>query len=91
MIVYEEECEAAGLDPKEVARIARGIERYVKQAKKLGLTVFGGGTSGSLRFTDERAMKWGNVIVVYFTEGYWNGGDGGLSSAKGEGLRRGEV
>jgi len=51
MWVNLEECEAAGLDPKEVKRIAKGLSRYANQAKELGLTVFGG-SSGQLHFDD---------------------------------------
>ncbi|WP_217495096.1 hypothetical protein [Vibrio sonorensis] len=49
---HEDECIAAELDPKEVRRIAKGLTRYAKQAEALGLTIFGGSGSGSLRIDD---------------------------------------
>jgi hypothetical protein len=33
------ECESVDLDPAEVERIARGLEKYAKQANALGLTL----------------------------------------------------
>jgi hypothetical protein len=42
MYVNREECEAAGLDAKEVERIAKGLSRYAKQADALGMEIFGG-------------------------------------------------
>lgn len=52
MYVNDAECEAAGLDPEEVKRIATGLSRYAKKAEALGLQIFGGTGTGSLRFDD---------------------------------------
>ena len=80
-IIYEAECGVAGLDPKEVRRIALGIERYGKQADKLGIELFGGSGSCSMRFADERARdgtrRYGNLIVADLFGFLCDGGDGG--------------
>lgn len=59
MIVNEEECIAAGLDPKEVKRIASGLSRYAKKAGKLGLKVFGGSGGGTLLADGDTKGKGG--------------------------------
>lgn len=82
--VNEKECEAAGLDPKEVERIARGLSRYAKQAQKLGITVFGG-SPGSLRADDGQEQK----LIIADLDGSFDGGCG-AASCDSEGLLRGE-
>jgi len=82
--VNENECIAAGLDPKEVKRIADGMSRYAKEAAKLGLEVFGGG-SGDLR--QHNAGRPG--LIVANLDGVFNGGDG-ASREDEDGLLRGE-
>lgn len=86
MYVNIKECEAAGLDPKEVERIAKGLSRYGKQARKLGVVVFGGSGSGELRFDD--AIGFGPLKVAE-VEGNFDGGDG-ADQSWGDGLLRGE-
>jgi len=86
MFINEDECRAAGLDPKEVERIAKGLSRYAKQAHKLGLTVFGGSGTGTLRADDG-----GNgALVVAVLDGHIDGGDGGTNFDS-NGLERGET
>lgn len=71
--VNEEECEAAGLDPKEVLRIARGITRYMRMADKLGLELYGASGVGHLCSRDESGDK---VIVADLAPlGLYDGGD----------------
>lgn len=86
MVNYEE-CDAAGLDAKEVARIAKGLKRYAKQADDLGLKLFGGSSSLTLRFKDDPGI--GDLIVA---DGLANNVDGGCGSTVeyGDGLLRGE-
>lgn len=81
MMVNRKECQAAGLDPAEVARIARGLSRYAKPAQSLGVQVFGGGGGGQLRFCDGGS---GDLILADL-----DGGDG-ASSHDADGLLRGE-
>lgn len=84
MYVNDAECEAAGLDPKEVERIARGLSRYAKQAKALNLHVFGGAGSGTLRYGSDYG-----ALVCADLEGTFDGGDG-ATDWDSEGLLRGE-
>lgn len=84
--VNEKECEVAGLDPKEVLRIARGISKYAKQAQTLGIHVFGGSGTGSLRFPD----GWLGDLVLADLDGTFDGGDGGANDFGEDGLMRGE-
>lgn len=86
MFVNHKECKAAGLDAKEVERIARGLSRYAKQAEALDLEVFGGSGNGTLRFQDD-ASKGG--LLVADLDGPFDGG-AGYSEDWGDGLLRGE-
>ncbi|MBO9428281.1 hypothetical protein [Sulfitobacter sp. R18_1] len=81
----EKECEAAGLDPREVEAICRRLERAGKDAAKLGMHVFGGSGSGSLRFETDR----GPLVVANMLGGSWDGGDGGTDIDE-DGFLRGE-
>jgi hypothetical protein len=86
MHVNYEECLAAGLNEKEVNRIARGISRYAKQAEKLGLTVFGG-SSGRLDFDDKGTGS--EPLVIAVLDGTYDGGCGSTNLDE-NGLTRGE-
>lgn len=83
--INESECEAAGLCPKEVNRIASGLSRYAKQAEKMGLCIFGGAGAGSIRFND----RGPGSLVVAELDGDFDGGDGGTEEDE-NGLLRGE-
>ena len=83
--VNEKECEAAGLDPLDVKRIAQGLPRYAKEAQKLGIQVFGGSGSGDLRFDDRGNGK----LILADLDGDFDGGDGSASESE-DGLIRGE-
>ncbi|AHY45185.1 hypothetical protein N7388_23040 [Stutzerimonas stutzeri] len=85
MYVNDAECQAAGLDPAEVARITRGLSRYAKQAQALGLCVFGGSGSGSLRKDDHPR----GALVLASLDGVFDGGDGACAPDD-DGLMRGE-
>ncbi|MBN9459002.1 MAG: hypothetical protein J0I54_20410 [Bosea sp.] len=87
MLANEDECRAMGLDVKAVDRIARRINRAMKDANRLGLILFGGAGSGSLRGdADERGRR---LIVADFDGTNWDGGDGGGGQCE-DGLLRGE-
>jgi len=83
--VNEKECRHADLDPRDVRRIAAGLERYAKEAQSIGLEVFGGSTCGSLRFSDGQNCS----LILATMQGSWNGGDGGGMTDE-KGLMRGE-
>jgi len=85
--IYENECKAADLDTKEVKRIAAGISRYAKQAQKLGLEVFGGSGTGTLRINDNLAQC---QLIVADLDGKFDGGDGATNEDE-SGLLRGEM
>lgn len=80
-----DECLAAGLDPAQVRRIAKGLSRYAKEAKSLGVEVFGGSGFGQLRFDDGGDGK----LIVAELDGLFDGGDG-ASGPRDDGLMRGE-
>ena len=84
--VYENEIRQAGLDPNVIRRIANGIERYAKEAQKHGITVYGGSTCGSLRFSDDRSKT---QLIIAIMLGSWDGGDGGDGHSN-DGFFRGE-
>lgn len=83
--INENECEAAGLNPLDVKRIAQGLSRYAKEAQKLGIQVFGGSGSGDLRFDDGGNGK----LILADLDGDFDGGDGAASESE-DGLIRGE-
>lgn len=85
MQINEREIESAGLDVNEVKRIAKGIERYAKQAQALGIIVFGGSGSGSLRARDGKEQ----CLILAQVSGYFDGGDGAEELDE-DGLWRGE-
>lgn len=85
MQINEREIEAAGLDVDEVKRIAKGIEKYAKQAKAMGMIVFGGSDYGSLRARDGQEQ----CLILAHISGHWDGGDGAEELDE-DGLWRGE-
>jgi len=85
-LVNLNECEAAGLDPEKVGSIARRLNKAAKEAAALGIVIFGGSGSGTLRYHDG---KGGALIVAVLPEGVWDGGDGSERDG-GDGLKRAE-
>lgn len=86
MYMNEDECLAAELDPKEVEKIARGIARYAKMADDLGIHIFGGSCSGSLRYDDGGGAP---LVVASHIGLNFDGGDGATDQDS-DGLLRGE-
>ena len=88
--VYTDECEFAGLDPKKVASIARRISRAAQEARALGITVFGGSGSGTLRWHAEYSDRNDQgPIVLAELDGCFDGGDGSTHTDA-DGFLRGE-
>jgi len=83
-LTNDAECAKAGVDPEEVVKIANGLSRYAKQAKKLGIQIFGGSGCGTLRFDDGEG-----ILVLSTLSGTFDGGDG-AEKQDSEGLWRGE-
>jgi hypothetical protein len=89
MYLHEDEIKAAGLEPQAVAALARRLERAAKDARKMGLTVFGGTGTGTLRFNDDQWNPTNRPLILADIEGPWDGGDG-ASWTDDAGLLRGE-
>lgn len=87
-IVNIRECKAAGVDYKKVESISRRISRAAKEAAALGIVVFGGAGSGSLRFRDRPDELVGPLILAHL-DGTFDGGDGACSDRE-DGFERGE-
>jgi len=87
MHANQNECEAAGVDVKEVERISRGLARYMKQAKGLGLIAFTGSNGFDLRYNDDKGL--GHLVVSDSIAENADGGDGGTTDSD-DGLLRGE-
>jgi hypothetical protein len=68
-------CEAFGLDASRVKSIAARISKAAKEAEAMGLKVFGGAGSGTLRFFLGKYQ--GVETEVATLDGQWDGGDGG--------------
>lgn len=89
MFLHDDEIKAAGLDPKEVASLARRLERAAKDARAMGVTVFGGTGTGTLRFNDDHFNPISRPLILADLEGSWDGGDGATMEDD-AGLLRGE-
>lgn len=83
------ECEKAGIDPKDIERIIRGLEKYGRQAEKIGVTIFGGSGSGTLRIHDSNGPESMPLILGSILGGSFDGGDGSECEDD-EGFMRGE-
>lgn len=89
-MILEDECDRADLDHKKVASIVRRLERAAADAKALGLTIFGGSGSGSLRWHgDGNDYRQGALVVAHIRGQNFDGGDGAEHQDE-MGLTRGE-
>ena len=81
--VNEPECEAAGVDPDDVRKLLLRLERAAREAERLGLEIFGGSGTASLRGPGD--------LVVGSVGGpqLWDGGAGDQKVGA-DGLMRGE-
>lgn len=87
----ERECERAGLDQRKVASLVRRLNAAAKDAKAMGLTIFGGSGTGSLRWRDpyDNDAYRGPLVVAFLAGGNFDGGDGACAEDE-LGLMRGE-
>ncbi len=83
--VNERECVAAGIDPDDVDRIRRRIQRVINDADKLGIRIFMGSAS-SLRGDDGGSQL---LILASLTGDNCDGGCGAEQMDR-DGLWRGE-
>lgn len=89
MTLRKKECEAGGVDPEKVRRLAMRLSRAGRDAHKMGITIFGGSGSGSLRIHDKPHDVQGKALVLAELDGRFDGGDGGCCESE-DGLMRGE-
>ena len=78
----EESCLAAGVDPMKVESIARRLDKLGREADKMGLFIFGGSGSGTLR-TQESYNNRNIVVASFGMGGEWDGGDGATTTIDG--------
>lgn len=78
MIIYadEESCLAAGVDPKKIELLAKKVSRLAREVEAMGLFIFGGSGSGTLRTV--RTYDYGQIVVANLDGNIWSGGDGGV-------------
>jgi len=91
MMLNERECDVAAQDPATVRRLASRLQRLANDCDALGITIFGGSGSGSLRAWDGNRPRelTGRLLILASIEGPFDGGDGG-SCPDDDGLERGE-
>ena len=85
--VNERECKAAGKDPRRVKELADELYRISVRMKRMGVYVFGGSGSGSIRAKSEGDDR--PLILAGFSGYGFDGGDG-AEREDGDGLLRGE-
>jgi len=73
MYINDNEIAFAGLDSKRVLSLARRLSIAAIEAQNMGIKIFGGSGTGSLRFdtNDGRA-----ALVIAKLDGNFDGGDG---------------
>jgi hypothetical protein len=73
MNVNTEYCEELGLDVKLVESAVRRLSKAARELEEMGLTVFGGAGSGTVRMMSHDPGK-----VLANLDGRFDGGDGGV-------------
>lgn len=87
-MIIEESCEYIGMtddEMKELKNIASGFSSLGRRAEKLGVHVFGGSGSGSLRIGDGT----NRAVILAWIDGIYDGGDGACREDE-NGILRGE-
>lgn len=85
-MINEEEVLAANLPLRSVKELLLKLESAGRLADKLGVTIFGGSGTGSLRTRDSGERS---LILGFIQHGSWDGGDGHCYPDS-AGLMRGE-
>jgi hypothetical protein len=86
MTNYPKSCDLAGVDRKKVASIARRIDRAMADLDVLGLTLFGGTWSATIRAD----IPGKREIILASLDGCATSGGCGAQSEDAEGIMRGE-
>lgn len=89
MAAREDECAFAGVDEKRVAALARRLKACANEAKSLGLEIFGGSGTATLRAPAEDFRSGALIVAEIDGPACWNGGDG-ATHTKADGLVYGE-
>lgn len=91
ILLNERECDAAGQDPKRIARLARRLRSVAAECEELGITIFGGAHSGDLRAAEANRSRrlHDQLLILAHIPGPFDGGDGGGREDE-NGLMRGE-
>ena len=87
MEVYDETCEFLNLDVNKVERLVRRLSSVGKELDRMGITVFGGSGTGTLRVSD--AGYGQPYVIAHISPGTFDGGDG-ATDEDADGHLRGE-
>lgn len=86
-----DECIAAGIDPKKVAKHLRALEKLMKEMDADNIMLFGGGDGSSLRPRNGEPETQ-LLILAFVSAGNIDGGAGAANSHNSkDGLLRGEA
>ncbi len=89
-MIYEDAIDKVGLDVQKVESIANRISTAAREADGLGLKIFGGTGSGTLRFDDNPESVETELLIIAELDGIcWDGGDGATREDS-DGYLRGE-
>jgi hypothetical protein len=89
MSAREAECAFAGVDERRVAALARRLAACAKEARSLGVEIFGGTGSATIRARVPDAMSGGMIVAEVPGPCVWDGGDGATHIGQ-DGLMYGE-
>lgn len=89
MVLHDRSIDKAGLDYKKIKSLATRLSKIGLEAEKMGITIFGGSGSGSMRIYDPRDGLTGRPLIVAQVDGSYDGGDGACWEDE-DGCMRGE-
>jgi len=84
-MVNIEECDYVGVGPIEVDILSSKLSKLAKEAKKLGLPIFGGSSPGTLRFIKDNRT----IVIAHLKGDNYDGGDRAIFTGA-DGLQEGE-
>lgn len=87
-MIIEEGCLHIGMTESEISelkKIASGFSRLGRRVEKLGVHIFGGSGTGSLRKNDGTDK----AVIIAWIDGIYDGGDGACREGE-DGILRGE-